>query len=106
RQGCHQHRRRAGGSLHRPAGGARRDGAPGDHRAHRDQVGRAQLTAMPKAYLICYVDITNPTAYDEYRKLPTAAAEKYGATYLARGGKTDVLEGEPSPERVVIIASA
>ena len=61
---------------------------------------------MPKAYLICYVDITNPTAYDEYRKLATVAGEKYGATYLARGGKTEVLEGDLNPERVVIIEFA
>ena len=61
---------------------------------------------MPKAYLICYVDITNPTAYDEYRKLATVAGEKYGATYLARGGKSEVFEGDLDPERVVIIEFA
>ena len=61
---------------------------------------------MPKAYLICYVDITNPTAYDEYRKLATVAGEKYGAHYVARGGKTEVFEGDLNPERVVIIEFA
>jgi uncharacterized protein (DUF1330 family) len=61
---------------------------------------------MPKAFLICYVDITDPVAYDEYRKLASVAGEKYGATYLARGGRTEVFEGDLHPERVVILEFA
>jgi uncharacterized protein (DUF1330 family) len=61
---------------------------------------------MPKAYLICYVDINDQDKYDEYRKLATIAGERYGATYIARGGKTEVFEGELNPQRVVIIEFA
>ena len=56
--------------------------------------------------MICYVDISDPAAYDEYRTLATAAQEKYGVKYIARGGKTEVIEGDLHPERVVIIEFA
>jgi uncharacterized protein (DUF1330 family) len=61
---------------------------------------------MPKAYVICDVDVTDPERYAGYRALSTAAGEKYGATYLARGGATTVLEGDWDPTRVVIIEFA
>src|SRR5262245_55771284 len=57
---------------------------------------------MP-AYVIASVDISDPARYEEYRRLvpPTIAA--YGGRYVARGGKVDVLEGEWSPHRLVIV---
>ncbi len=58
---------------------------------------------MPKAYVICYVNVTDTEAYDEYRRLAGLAADKFGVNYLARGGHTEVLEGDQDPQRVVII---
>ena len=61
---------------------------------------------MPKAYVICDIDVTDPEAYADYRALSTAAGEKYGATFLVRGGATTVLEGDWDPTRVVILEFA
>ena len=58
---------------------------------------------MPKAFVICYVDINDPDAYEKYRALAGPAGEKYGARYIARGGKTEVLEGDLNPQRVVVL---
>ena len=55
------------------------------------------------AYVIVEINITDPVGYEEYRKLgpPTVAA--YGGTFAVRGGKVDVLEGEWSPKRLVVL---
>src|SRR6185503_4303392 len=56
---------------------------------------------MP-AYLISQIDVHDPVGYEEYRKLVPPSLAKYGAKFIARGGKIDVLEGDWSPRRVVI----
>jgi uncharacterized protein (DUF1330 family) len=57
---------------------------------------------MP-AYVIAEVEVTNPVGYDAYRPLAGASIAQYGGKFLARGGKTELLEGSPDPARVVII---
>ena len=57
---------------------------------------------MP-AYLISTIEITDPAAYEEYRKLVAPVLQKYGGRFLARGGKIDYLEGDWRPKRVVIV---
>lgn len=61
---------------------------------------------MPKAYVICDIDVTDPETYAAYRSLSTLAGDKYGATFLVRGGATSVLEGDWSPSRLVILEFA
>ena len=56
---------------------------------------------MP-AYIIAFVDIKNPAAYDEYRKLAGPAMQKNGGKFLARGGRLEVLEGSFAGQRVVV----
>ncbi len=58
---------------------------------------------MPKAYVICDIDVTDPEEYAAYRALSTAAGEQYGATFIVRGGATSVLEGDWAPSRLVIL---
>jgi len=55
------------------------------------------------AYVILDIDVTDPAAYDEYKKLgpPTVAA--YGGKYLVRGGKVEVAEGNWVPKRLVVV---
>lgn len=55
------------------------------------------------AYFIADIEVKDPTAFEEYRKQVPATIEKYGGRYLARGGATEVLEGEWRPRRVVIL---
>jgi len=57
---------------------------------------------MP-AYVIAEVDVTDPVAYEEYRKLVLPTVEKYGGSFLVRGGKVDSKEGGWQPPRLVIL---
>lgn len=57
---------------------------------------------MP-AYVLADIEVTDPLGYEDYKPLSTAAAEKYGGRFVARGGKVEVLEGDWSPGRFVII---
>lgn len=57
---------------------------------------------MP-AYLIVDMEVTDPEQFEEYRKLAPAAVQKYGAKYLARGGRFEVLEGDWTPSRVTVL---
>ena len=55
------------------------------------------------AYLIADVHVTDPDAYEGYRQAVPATIAAYGGRYLARGGRTEVLEGDWQPHRVVIL---
>jgi uncharacterized protein (DUF1330 family) len=57
---------------------------------------------MP-AYLIAEVEVTDPAAYEEYRKQVPPIIAKYGGKYLVRGGKVDSKEGGWAPSRFVIV---
>jgi uncharacterized protein (DUF1330 family) len=57
---------------------------------------------MP-AYIIADVQVTDPIAYDDYRPLAAASLARFGGSFIVRGGKVDLLEGEPQPERIVVI---
>ena len=55
------------------------------------------------AYVIVDIEIHDPVGYEEYKKLAPAAVELYGGKYIARGGKTETLEGDWVPKRLVIL---
>ncbi len=55
------------------------------------------------AYLVVDIGITNPTQFEEYKKLAPAAIAKYGGRYVIRGGAYEVLEGDWKPERLTIV---
>ena|SRR5688572_22556668 len=57
---------------------------------------------MP-AYIIVDIHVNDPTGYEEYKELAPSSIAAYGGKYLARGGKTEVLEGGWSPSRLVIL---
>ena len=60
---------------------------------------------MP-AYFIAEVEVTNPEGYEPYRALAGASIAQYGGRFVVRGGKTDLIEGSPEPQRVVVIEFA
>ena len=41
--------------------------------------------------------------YEEYKKLAGATVEKYGGKYIVHGGRTEVLEGNWRPKRIVVL---
>jgi uncharacterized protein (DUF1330 family) len=55
------------------------------------------------AYIIADIQVTDPVAYDDYRPLAAASVARFGGRFIVRGGKIDLLEGEPQPERIVVI---
>ena len=58
---------------------------------------------MTKAYVIADIDVTDPDAYEDYKRLSTQAAELYGARFLVRGGAVERLEGDREPKRLVLL---
>ena len=54
-------------------------------------------------YIIANVQVTNPVQYEEYKKWSSAAMQAHMAEVCVRGGQVQVLEGDWSPERIVIL---
>lgn len=55
------------------------------------------------AYIFADIEVTDPQAYEEYRREVPAMIAAHGGKYLVRGGEVTVLEGTPSPCRKVIL---
>ena len=55
------------------------------------------------AYVIAEVNVTDPTLYEDYKKLVPATVAKYGGRFAARGGAVDAKEGGWNPARIVIL---
>ncbi len=60
---------------------------------------------MP-AYLIAEVEVTDPAAYEGYKKLTPAAIAAYGGKFIVRGGAVDSKEGGWQPSRLVVVEFA
>ena len=58
------------------------------------------------AYVIVEIDVQDPVGYEEYKKQASATVHAHGGKYIARGGKTEVLEGDWQPKRIVILEFA
>jgi uncharacterized protein (DUF1330 family) len=57
---------------------------------------------MP-AYLIADVDITDQDTYETYRSQVPPVVKQYGGRFLVRGGKSETIEGEWQPRRLVVL---
>ena len=55
------------------------------------------------AYVIGEIDVTDPAAYEDYRKQVLAVVTKYAGKFLVRGGKVDSKEGGWAPKRIVVL---
>ncbi len=58
---------------------------------------------MSSAYILANVDVKDPAAYEEYKRLSTIAMKAHGAEVCVRGGKVEVLEGDWTPDRTVLL---
>lgn len=56
-----------------------------------------------KAYWIAHVDVTDPEQYRQYTQRAPAAFAAFGGRFLARGGRSEAMEGRPTPQRSVVI---
>ncbi len=61
---------------------------------------------MASAYLIANVKVTDPVQYEEYKKWSTAAMQAHGAEVCVRGGAAEVIEGDWTPDRLVVLKFA
>ncbi|HTC84244.1 MAG TPA: DUF1330 domain-containing protein [Rhizomicrobium sp.] len=57
---------------------------------------------MAKTYWIARVDVSDPETYKKYVETGKPAFERHNAKFLARGGRTEVLEGKGRARNVVI----
>ncbi len=57
---------------------------------------------MP-AYIIVEIEIHDPETYEEYKKLTPVSLAAYGGKFIVRGGKTETLEGNWQPQRIVVL---
>jgi uncharacterized protein (DUF1330 family) len=57
---------------------------------------------MPKGYIIARVDITNPEAYARYAPTAMKAIADNGGKILARGGRSEALEGKARARNVLL----
>ena len=55
------------------------------------------------AYIHADIEVTDPVAYEDYRRQVPAVIAAYGGRYLVRGGAVEVLEGDRQPRRQVIL---
>jgi uncharacterized protein (DUF1330 family) len=55
------------------------------------------------AYVVVDIDVKDPEAYKQYVALAPASVEAHGGKYLARAGRTERLEGDWLPRRLVIL---
>jgi uncharacterized protein (DUF1330 family) len=58
---------------------------------------------LPSAYVLANVDVKDPAAYEEYKRLSTIAMKAHGAEVCVRGGPIEVLEGDWKPNRMVLL---
>jgi uncharacterized protein (DUF1330 family) len=57
---------------------------------------------MAKGYWIANVDVSNPDEYKKYVAANAVPFKKFGARFLTRGGKSELVEGK-FRSRVVVI---
>ncbi len=57
---------------------------------------------MPKAYWIARVDVHDPETYKLYVETAKPAFERHGAKFLARGGRTEAVQGAARGRNVLI----
>ena len=57
---------------------------------------------MP-AYVVVQIDVKDPVAYEDYRRLATPTVSAYDGRYVVRGGASETLEGAWQPRRLVVL---
>jgi uncharacterized protein (DUF1330 family) len=68
------------------------------------QILHAQTT--PRAYLVAEVQVTDADAYKPYIPKAAEIVARHGGQYVARGGKTESLEGPEPAGRIAIVQFA
>ena len=57
---------------------------------------------MP-AYVIVEVNVNDLIQYEVYKELTPSSIKTYNGKFIARGAKSETLEGDWHPERIVVL---
>lgn len=57
---------------------------------------------MPKGYIIAHITVNDPEGYKEYIERDTPILVSHGGTFIARGGRSQVMEGSCETRHVII----
>lgn len=55
------------------------------------------------AYIVVEVEVRDKDRYEDYKRMVPPTLTPYGGRFIVRGGAAETLEGEWSPQRVVIV---
>ena len=55
------------------------------------------------AFVIVDIEVLDQVPYEDYKRLAAQTIALYGGRYVVRGGRTEVLEGEWEPGRLVML---
>ena len=55
------------------------------------------------AYVIAEIEVTDPATYEGYKRKAAEAVATHGGRFLTRGGRTEPLEGDWRPKRLVVL---
>lgn len=55
------------------------------------------------AYVVVNVDVKDPVRYKDYIGMSPVSIGQYGGRFIARGGAVEVMEGDWTPKRMVIL---
>ena len=55
------------------------------------------------AYIIVEVSVFNEEDYEVYKSLTPASIAPYKGKFIIRGGKTEAIEGDWHPQRIVVV---
>ena len=58
------------------------------------------------AYVIVDIEVLDPEPYEEYKRLASASIAAHGGRYVVRGGNSEVLDGDWTPRRLVVLEFA
>jgi uncharacterized protein (DUF1330 family) len=58
---------------------------------------------MPAAYVLVEMKVIDPEQYQQYMAAAPATIAAAGGEYLARGGRSETLEGDWQPARVAVL---
>ena len=53
-------------------------------------------------YVVVDIEVTDAGGFAEYRDAVPAIVLRHGGEYLARGGRTEIIEGDWQPGRIVL----
>jgi uncharacterized protein (DUF1330 family) len=67
-----------------------------------EPIGMPPAAARLKGYWIAHVDVTDPEGYKAYQAANAVPFGKFGARFLVRGGRSEVMEGRARSRCVVM----